>query len=77
MKSKAHFKKCTELGLNPVPTTIDGDDSCDVDVEGDQQSISSERTSTIPEDSDSDDDSDGDESESSGKYGFIFDSSNF
>lgn len=26
MKSKAHYKKCVELGLNPVPTLVD--DSC-------------------------------------------------
>ncbi|XP_055602121.1 uncharacterized protein LOC129750939 [Uranotaenia lowii] len=61
MKSKSHFKKCTELGLNPIPTMVD-DDGMDVDIEGDQQSISSERTSTIPGDSDTGSDSDGEDS---------------
>lgn len=65
MKSKAHYKKCVELGINPIPILVDDD----ADMEGDQQSISSERTSTHTADTDSDDDSDGDdgESESSGK----------
>ncbi|KAL9701906.1 hypothetical protein quinque_005347 [Culex quinquefasciatus] len=62
MKSKSHFKKCTELGLNPIPTSVD-DDGGDIDIEGDQQSISSERTSTIPGDSDTGSDSDGDDSD--------------
>ena len=26
MKSKAHYKKCIELGITPVPTVVD--DSC-------------------------------------------------
>lgn len=67
MKSKSHFKKCTELGLNPIPTSVD-DDGGDIDIENDQQSISSEQTSTIPFDSDSDPDSDGDESDDSADY---------
>lgn len=64
MKSKSHYKKCTELGLNPVPMP---DDGMDIDVEGDQQSVSSERTSTIPGDSDTPTDSDGDDTDDSGK----------
>lgn len=64
MKSKSHFKKCTELGLNPIPTSVD-DDGGDIDIEGDQQSISSERTSTIPGDSDTGSDSEGDDSDDS------------
>ncbi|XP_058836700.1 uncharacterized protein LOC131693138 isoform X2 [Topomyia yanbarensis] len=64
MKSKSHFKKCTELGLNPIPTSVD-DDGIDIDIEGDQQSISSERTSTIPGDSDSGSESDGEDSDDS------------
>ncbi|XP_065086160.1 uncharacterized protein shn isoform X2 [Ochlerotatus camptorhynchus] len=64
MKSKSHFKKCTELGLNPIPTSVD-DDGADIDIENDQQSISSERTSTIPGDSDSGSESDGEESDDS------------
>lgn len=31
MKSKAHFKKCTELGLNPIPTAVPDEDGCDFD----------------------------------------------
>ncbi|XP_055645259.1 uncharacterized protein LOC129781714 [Toxorhynchites rutilus septentrionalis] len=64
MKSKSHFKKCTELGLNPIPTSVD-DDGGDIDIEGDQQSISSERTSTIPGDSDTGSDSEGEDSDDS------------
>ncbi|XP_055531784.1 transcription factor HIVEP3 isoform X2 [Wyeomyia smithii] len=64
MKSKSHYKKCSELGLNPIPTGVD-DDGGDVDIEGDQQSISSERTSTIPGDSDSGSESDGEDSDDS------------
>lgn len=71
MKSKSHFKKCTELGLNPIPTSVD-DDGQDIDIENDQQSISSERTSTIPGDSDSGSESDGEESDDSGECGMIF-----
>lgn len=26
MKSKAHYKKCVDLGISPVPTSVD--DSC-------------------------------------------------
>lgn len=58
MKSKAHYKKCKELGLNPVP--ID-DDGLDDDHEGDSLT-SGDQTSTMPgDDSDSDDMSDGDD----------------
>lgn len=67
MKSKAHYKKCIELGLNPL-SNIDDDSNEMIDT--DQVSIAgSGRTSTIPGDSDTDDYSDGDdgESESSGK----------
>ncbi|XP_062710203.1 uncharacterized protein LOC134288675 [Aedes albopictus] len=67
MKSKSHFKKCTELGLNPIPISVD-DDGGDIDIENDQQSISSEQTSTIPFDSDSDPDSDGEDSDDSADY---------
>uniref|UniRef100_A0A182XZI4 Uncharacterized protein n=1 Tax=Anopheles stephensi TaxID=30069 RepID=A0A182XZI4_ANOST len=64
MKSKSHFKKCTELGLNPVPVLLD-DDGADIDIDGDQLSISSERTSTIPGDSDTASDTDGDDTDDS------------
>ena len=26
MKSKAHYKKCVELGIRPVPTSVEGAD---------------------------------------------------
>lgn len=68
MKSKAHYKKCVELGLNPLPPLSVDDDGLDDDMEGESMT-SCDRTSTIPGDSDSDDLSDGDEggNESTGK----------
>lgn len=71
MKSKAHYKKCVELGLNPLPSSVDEDG--DDDMEGDSMT-SGDRNSTIPGDSDSDDLSDADdaEHESSGKSYDIF-----
>lgn len=71
MKSKAHYKKCVELGLNPLPSSVD-DDGIDDDMEGESMT-SGDQTSTIPGDSDSDDLSDGDdaENESSGKFFFL------
>lgn len=42
MKSKAHFKKCTELGLNPIPTSLPDDDGNEFD---DSASMTSEKTS--------------------------------
>lgn len=60
MKSKAHYKKCVELGLNPVPITLDDD----VEMDGDQNSMAG-GGSTIPgDDSDSYSDSDGDDGDS-------------
>lgn len=68
MKSKAHYKKCKELGLNPLPMSME-DDGLDDDMEGDSMT-SGDQTSTMPGDSDSDDMSDGDDggNESSGKF---------
>lgn len=67
MKSKAHYKKCKELGLNPLPMSMD-EDGLDDDMEGDSMT-SGDQTSTMQGDSDSDDMSDGDDggNESSGK----------
>jgi human immunodeficiency virus type I enhancer-binding protein len=64
MKSKAHYKKCMELGINPVMPM----DEDSIDMDNDMQSMSSERNSTIPgdEDTDTDDESDGDGDESEG-----------
>lgn len=72
MKSKAHYKKCEELGLTPLPPSVD-DDGADDDTEG-ASMTSGDHTSTVPGDSDSDDLSDGEdgENDSSGKLETIF-----
>lgn len=58
MKSKAHYKKCKELGLNPLPPLDGLDDGMDDDGEG-ESLTSGDHTSTMPGDeTDSDDDSD-------------------
>lgn len=66
MKSKAHFKKCKELGLNPM----DGLDQLDIDdIEG-ESLTSGDHTSTMPGDEESDSDdmmSDGEGGYSTGK----------
>lgn len=71
MKSKAHYKKCIELGI-PVEEYTGND--CDLD--GDQLSVSgSERHSVITgenDDSDNDSDGDGDETESDGEFISLF-----
>lgn len=60
MKSKAHYKKCKELGINPLPLDIDLDGPDD-DLEG-ESLTSGDHTSTMPgDDSDSDDLTDGDD----------------
>lgn len=71
MKSKAHYKKCVELGLNPLPSAIDEDYNPE-DEDSSMTSSCGERTSNLADgedDSDTDDMSDGDdaENESSGK----------
>lgn len=67
MKSKAHYKKCKELGLNPLPPSEGMDDGMDDDNEGESMT-SGDHTSTMPgDDSDSDDMSDGD-GYSSGRF---------
>lgn len=67
MKSKAHYKKCEELGLTPLPPSND-DDGADDDTEG-ASMTSGDHTSTVPGDSDTDDLTDGEdgENDSSGK----------
>lgn len=65
MKSKAHYKKCVELGLNPLPTSVDDN----YDMDDDQASSSGERISNMADgedDSDTDDITDGDDGESTG-----------
>lgn len=67
MQSKAHYKKCLELGIFKGPMPADSEFP-DNDNDIDQQSITSGggRNSSIFGESDSDDSSDNDE-ESSGK----------
>lgn len=73
MKSKAHYKKCVELGLNPLLSAIDEDYNGDDDPEDSSVTSScGERMSNMADgydDSDSDELSDGDDggNESSGK----------
>lgn len=74
MKSKAHYKKCVELGLKPLLSAIDEDYNGDDDPEDSSVTSScGERMSNMADgydDSDSDEMSDGDDggNESSGKY---------
>lgn len=74
MKSKAHYKKCVELGLNPLLSAIDEDYNGDDDPEDSSVTSScGERTSNMVDgydESDSDEMSDGDDAgnESSGEY---------
>lgn len=74
MKSQAHYKKCKELGLNPLLSTID--ESYNGEDDGEDGSISSsgnERMSSMndgEEDTDYEDidgDDNDNENESSGK----------
>lgn len=61
-KSKAHYKKCVELGVVPVPTTI-CDDSTDKDAMVQSSAASS---GNAEESSEEEEESDGEESEESG-----------
>ncbi|XP_035225653.1 uncharacterized protein LOC118198146 isoform X2 [Stegodyphus dumicola] len=61
MKSKAHHKKCTELGIVPVPTTTD---DSQIDEEALAKQIEKKKTQfSDGEDADDDDDDDTEESE--------------
>lgn len=68
MKSKAHFKKCSELGLNPIPTMPE-DDANDLDDSNSDKNMGrrsnynsrendGSRCDSETEDVDSDDDDD-------------------
>lgn len=74
MKSKAHYKKCVELGLNPLPNSVDED--YEDPEEGSVTSSGGERAMNLAEDEDSDTDdmSEGDdnENESSGKIEIFY-----
>lgn len=61
MKSKAHYKKCLELGVNPVPTTV-----CDENIDKEAIARLVAGGGNAEESSDEEDDSDGDDSEESG-----------
>lgn len=60
MKSKAHFKKCSELGISPIPTMPD-DDANDFD---DSASEMHRRNSTNGRENDSRGDSETDDNDS-------------
>ncbi|XP_063992981.1 uncharacterized protein LOC135170838 [Diachasmimorpha longicaudata] len=60
MKSKAHYKKCVEMGVTPVPTTV-----CDENI--DKEAIARLVAGGANEEStDEDEESDGDDSDESG-----------
>lgn len=71
MKSKAHYRKCVELGLNPLLSAIDEDYNGDDDPEDSSVTSSCGERTNMAEDSDSDDMNDGDDGENdndSGEY---------
>lgn len=68
MKSKAHYKKCVELGLNPLPSSVDDDSCLDDDQEDSSMASSScgDRQLNMAdgdEDSDTEDCTDGEDGE--------------
>lgn len=77
MKSKAHFKKCTELGISPIPTMPDDDVNENPDDEKKRRMLmngcddNSQRDDSETEDNDSDDYGD-DDSGDDGKFLIYF-----
>lgn len=61
MKSKAHYKKCVELGVVPVPTTV-----CDENIDKEAIARLAAGGGNTEESSEEEEESDGDESEESG-----------
>ncbi|XP_012278813.1 transcription factor HIVEP3 isoform X2 [Orussus abietinus] len=61
MKSKAHYKKCVELGVVPVPTTV-----CEENIDKDAIARLAAGGGNTEDSSSEEDDSDGEESEESG-----------
>ncbi|EFN74645.1 Human immunodeficiency virus type I enhancer-binding protein 2-like protein, partial [Camponotus floridanus] len=61
MKSKAHYKKCVEFGIVPVPTTV-----CDENIDKEAIARLAAGGGNTEESSEEEDDSDGEESEESG-----------
>lgn len=72
MKSKAHFKKCTELGISPDAMLMD-DEQNDYDdgdrSRGNMSSRGNEGSRPESEDDDNESDDDGDDESSEGKRG--------
>lgn len=62
MKSKAHFKKCSELGISPIPTMPDDDvndfDDSASEMQRRNARENDSRGDSETEDNDSDDDMD-------------------
>lgn len=60
MKSKAHHKKCAELGISPVPTSIDTHTQIDTRALAIQEAMerASNQPSYLNDDYDDDDDMD-------------------
>lgn len=71
MKSKAHFKKCTELGISPDAMLIDDEQSefDDTGSRGNMSSRGNEGSRPESEDDDNESDDDGDDESSDGKRG--------
>lgn len=74
MKSKAHFKKCSELGINPIPTMPD-DDANDYDDEASEKNRhnfngreNDSRCGSETEENDSEDEMDDDSGEDEGEF---------
>lgn len=71
MKSKAHFKKCTELGISPAQMLIDEEqndyDDGDRSSRGNMSSRGNEGSRPESEDDDNESDDDGDDESSEGK----------
>lgn len=61
MKSKAHYKKCVEFGVVPVPTTV-----CDENIDKEAIARLAAGGGNTEESSEEEEESDGDESEESG-----------
>lgn len=66
MKSKAHYKKCVELGIKPIPTSVEEDDCVDP-AGGFCESVGVSGDSDSETDTDADEGNEG-ETESSGMH---------
>lgn len=73
MKSKAHFKKCSELGINPIPTMPDDETNDDDDTsEKNRNSLNGRendsRCGSETEENDSEDEMDDESGDDEGKF---------